>query len=89
MDSQPKIFLKSLLAKTACKFSLKIFFNKLKKKNIYFILNYSLLTVVIVSGEQQRDSAMCRHVSILPLTPIPSKLPHDIEQSSLGYTAGP
>ena len=52
-------------------------------------MKYSLLTMVIVLGEQQRDSAICIHVFILPLTPIPSKLPHDIEQSSLCYILGP
>ena len=39
--------------------------------------------VVIVSGGQQRDSAIHSHVSILPQTPRPSRLPHNIEQSSL------
>ena len=34
--------------------------------------------VVIVSGEQQRDPATCIHVSILPQTPFPSRLPHNI-----------
>ena len=41
---------------------------------------------VTVSGEQQRDSAIHMHVSILPQTPLPSRLPHSIEQSSLCYT---
>ena len=45
--------------------------------------------VVIVSGEQQRDSAIHTHVSILPQTPLPSRLPHNIEQSSLCYAVGP
>ena len=38
---------------------------------------------VIVSGEQQRDSAIRIHVSILPQTLLPSRLPHNIEQSSI------
>ena len=42
--------------------------------------------VVIVSGGQQRDPAIHMHVSILPQTPLPSRLPHSIEQSSLCYT---
>ena len=42
-------------------------------------------TVVIVSGEQQRDSAMHIHVSILLQTPLLSRLPHNIEQSALCY----
>ena len=43
---------------------------------------------VVVSGRQQRDSAIHIHVSILPQTPFPSRLPHNIEQSSLCYTEG-
>ena len=45
--------------------------------------------VVIVSGEQGRDSAIQIHVSILPPTPIPSRLPHNIERSSMCYIVGP
>ena len=45
--------------------------------------------VVIVSGAQQRDSTIHIHVSILPQTPLPSRLPHNIEQSSLCCTVGP
>ena len=45
--------------------------------------------VVIVSGEEQRDSALHGQVSILPQTPLPSRLPHNIEQSCLCYTVGP
>ena len=44
--------------------------------------------IVIVSGAQQSDSAIHIHVSILPQTPLPSRLPHNIEQSSLCYTVG-
>ena len=46
--------------------------------------------VVIVSGEQRRDSAM-RHIdiSILPQTPLPPRLPHNPEQRSTCYMAGP
>ena len=29
------------------------------------------------------------HVAILPQTPLPARLPHNIEQSSLRYTVGP
>ena len=39
---------------------------------------------MIVSGGQGRDSALNIHVSILPQTSLPSRLPHNIEQSSLG-----
>ena len=44
---------------------------------------------VIVSGGQQRDSAVHIHVSILAQTPLPSRLPHNVEQSSLYCTVGP
>ena len=42
--------------------------------------------VVIVSGGEQRDSAIPIHVSILPYTPLPSSLAHNAEQSSLSCT---
>ena len=45
--------------------------------------------VVIVLGAQQRDSAIHRHIPILPQTPLIFRLPHNIEQSSLCYTVGP
>ena len=42
--------------------------------------------VVIVSGIQQRDSAIHIHIFILPQTPLSSRVPYNIEQSSLvGY----
>ena len=41
---------------------------------------------MINSGEQQRDSVIHIHVSILPQTPLLSRLPHNIELSSLCYT---
>ena len=44
---------------------------------------------MIVSGERWRDSAIHTRVSILPHAPLPSRLPHDIEQKSLCYAAGP
>ena len=44
--------------------------------------------VVIVSGGQQRASPVHIHVSTLSQTPIPSRLPHNIEQHSTGYTVG-
>ena len=55
----------------------------------YFILEYSRLTVLWVSGGQQRDSIIHIHVSILPQIPLPSRLPHNIEWSSLCSTVGP
>ena len=41
----------------------------------------------MVSSEiaQQSDSATHIHVSILPQSLLPSRLPHNIEQSSLWY----
>ena len=42
-----------------------------------------------VSGEQQKNSAVHIHVSILPQTPLPSRLPHNTEQRSLCCTVGP
>ena len=48
-----------------------------------------LYNVVIVSDGQQRHSAIHIHVSILPQTPLPSRLPHNTEQTSLCYTGGP
>ena len=44
--------------------------------------------VVIVSGEQKRDSARLTCIHSSP-TPLPSRLPHNIEQSSICYTAAP
>ena len=45
--------------------------------------------VVVVSGGQQRNSAIHVHVSILHQTPLLSRLLHNTEQSSLCYTVGP
>ena len=55
----------------------------------YFVLRDSLLTSVTVLGEQQRNSVIHIYVSILPQTLLPSKLPHNIEKSSMYYTIGP
>ena len=44
---------------------------------------------MIVSSAQQRDPAIHTDVSNLPQIPLPSRLPHDIEPSSLCYTVGP
>ena len=70
-------------------------FNKTSQGESFF-LNFLLCirvwpinNVVIVSGEQQRDSAIHIHISILPKTHLPSRLPHNVEQSSLCYTIGP
>ena len=42
--------------------------------------------VVIVWGEQRRDSAIHIHVCILSQTPIPSSLPRNIQQGSMCYS---
>ena len=60
-------------------------------------MEYSQLTnsVVIVSGEQRKDSDTHIHVSILPQSPLPFKLPHDcslsprIELTLLGFAGQP
>ena len=46
-------------------------------------------STVLVSTAQQRDSAIHIHVSILPQTPVPSRLPHNNEPNSMCYTVGP
>ena len=58
--------------------------------NFLFCIGLELInTVVIVSGEQGRDSAIHIHVPILCQIPLPSGLPHNSEQSCLCYTVGP
>ena len=60
-------------------------------KAFYFVLEYSQLTnviILLVSGEQRRDSAIYIHVFILLQTPFPSRLPHNIEQHSKCYIVG-
>ena len=63
-------------------------FPTLMEKNIFLTFNFVLgvwptNNVVTVSGEQQRDSATHIHVSILPQTPLPSRMPHNTEQSPM------
>ena len=41
---------------------------------------------MIVSGGQQRGSAIGMHVSIPPQTLLPSSLPHNIEQHSWAHS---
>ena len=66
-----------------------IFWNLL----LYFRVE-PISNVVIVSGGQQGDPAICiyiythTHLTILAQSPLPSSLPHNIEQSSLCYTVG-
>ena len=56
-----------------------------------FALEYSRLTnnAVIVSSEQQKESAIHIHVSIVPQNLFPSRLPHIIEQGFMCYIVGP
>ena len=64
---------------------------------ILFFLNKSVLICVGgIANKQCCDSfrwiakgLIYVHVSLLPQTPLPSRLPRDIEQSSLGCAAGP
>lgn len=53
--------------------------------NFYSVLGYSQLTnnAVMVPGEQQRDSAISIHVSILRQMTLPTGLLHNFEQSSM------
>ena len=59
--------------------------------NSYLLLGYRCLThnTVIVSGENWRYSVIHTHASILPQTPVPSRLPSNTEQSVLSSTVGP
>ena len=52
---------------------------------VFYIRVWPVNNVVIVSGGQQSNSAIHIHVSIFPQIPLPSRLPHNIEQSSLCY----
>ena len=52
-------------------------------------MNWWTNSVLMVSGGQPRSSATHIHKSILPQTPLSSRLPRDIELSSLCWTAGP
>ena len=61
----------------------------LKRQTLFYIRVELINNVVVVSGGRQRDSAIHVHVSFLPQTPFPSRLPHNIKQSSPGYTVGP
>ena len=56
-----------------CWITLRFFFNFLFYIGIQLINN-----VVMVSGEEWRDSAILIHVSVLPETPLPSRLAHHV-----------
>ena len=61
--------------------------SKVTLKKLYIL--YSINNIVVVSGGQPKDSAAHIHASILPQHSLPSRLSHNIEQSSLCYTVGP
>ena len=63
--------------------SLFLFFNFLFYTGVQPINN-----VVIISDAWQRDSAVRVHVSVLLQTLLTSRLPYNIDQSSLCYTVG-
>ena len=65
--------------------------------NLIFVVIFNFLfcirvqpinNAVTVSGEQWRDSAIHTRVSIPPQTTLPSRLPHNPEQSSLCCPVG-
>ena len=64
-------------------------FSVIKKKILFCVGAESINNAVIVSSGQQRHLAIHIHVSILPQIPLPSRLIHNIEQTSLCYTVGP
>ena len=67
----------------------KVFLEKPSFLNFLFYTGAQPINnVVIVSGGQQRGSAIHIHGSILPQTPLPPKLPQNTEKSSLYYTVG-
>ena len=76
-------------------YSILSLFNSFKKfVNFYFILEYSWLYVVLVSGVQQSDSVMHMHTSILfqilsriGYYRILSKVPCAIQQVIVGYSS--
>ena len=64
-------------------FGVTILFKKIVCIAVYLINNF-----VIVSGNSEGTLVIYMHVSILPQTPLPSRLPHNLQQSSLCYTEG-
>lgn len=54
----------------------------------YFRLEYRWLTMLMVSGAQQSDSAIRLCVCTLPQAPLPPRLPCNFEHSSLCSTVG-
>jgi len=63
----------------------RVRYDSMTKKQQQQLIN----NVLIDSGEYQRDSVIHIHVSSLLQTPLSSKRPHNIAQSSPCYTVGP
>ena len=62
-------------------------FNFFFEKTFYFVLRYSQLTMSLpANSEGTRPYVYI--LSILLQTPLPSRLPYNIEQSPLCYTLG-
>ena len=54
---------------------------------LFILIGVKLINnVMIVADEHGRDSAIRVYVFILPQTPLPSRLPFNIAQSSIWYT---
>ena len=70
-------------------FSFPFYLFPFLKNSLFHIGVWPTSNVVILSGGQQRDSVIHVHVFILPQTPLPSRLPHNIEHTSKCYTVGP
>ena len=103
IPSKPDSLVLSLVSLVCWPFNLSVLVScHLGACTYFFVFNFNFLTpktcctgvwpinkIVIFSSEQQRDSAIHIHVSVLPQTPFISRLPHNIEQSSLCYTLSP
>ena len=48
-----------------------------------------IISGVLVSGAQQSNSVIHIHISILPQTPLLSKLSHNIEELYISFSSGP
>ena len=64
------------------------FFNFFLLNFLFYVGIQLINNVVVVLGEQGRDSIIQIRIYILLQTPLPSSLPHSIEQSSIYYTVG-
>ena len=55
----------------------------------FFKVSYFVFFKFCIEVFQVNSKGTQRYTSILPQTPLPSRLPHNIEQSSLCYAVGP